>query len=157
MSVTTFRSATREDVSLILRFIRILAEYEKLAHEVTATEDGLAESLFGPRATAEVLFAERAGQAVGFALFFPNYSTFLGKAGMYVEDVCVLPECRGQGVGRAFFAELTRIAAARGYGRMEWSVLDWNRPAIDFYESLGAKPNEGWTLYRLTEEQIQAL
>lgn len=157
MSATTFRPATREDAPLILHFIRVLAEYEKLAHEVAATEEGLRESLFGPRATAEVLFALRAGKEVGFALFFPNYSTFLGKAGMYIEDVCVLPEHRGQGIGRAFFRELGRIARARGYGRMEWWVLNWNRPAIDFYESFGARPMEEWTVYRLTEDQIQAL
>ncbi len=157
MTTITFRSATRADAALILHFIRVLAEYEKLAHEVVATEEGLAESLFGPRATAEVLFAEIGGKEVGFALFFPNYSTFLGRQGMYVEDVCVLPQHRGQGVGKAFFAELGRIARARGYGRMEWWVLDWNRPAIDFYEKMGAQSMREWVVYRLTEAQIQAL
>src|SRR5579872_7442819 len=131
------RSAVAADVPLILGFIRELAEYEKLAHEVVATEAVLRESLFGARPAAECLIAESGGKPAGFALFFHNFSTFLGKPGLYLEDLYVKPELRGQGVGRKLLAHLARLAVSRGCGRFEWAVLDWNEPAIRFYQGLG--------------------
>jgi GNAT superfamily N-acetyltransferase len=157
MSELTIRVATAADVSTILSFIKDLAEYEKLAHEVVADEEALRTTLFGARPSAEVLLAELAGAPVGFALFFPSYSTFLGKPGLYLEDLFVRPSARGQGVGRALMSALARIAVSRDYGRFEWSVLDWNEPAIRFYRSLGAKPQSEWTVQRLTGAPLAAL
>jgi GNAT superfamily N-acetyltransferase len=153
----TLRPATAADVPQILAFIRALAEYERLLHEVVATEDGIRAALFGPRPYAEVILAEEAGLPVGFALFFHTFSTFLGQPGIYLEDLFVVPEARGQGVGKALLAELARLAVARGCGRVEWAVLDWNTPAIRFYDSLGARPNQEWTVYRLTGAPLAAL
>ena len=142
----------------IAELIRGLAEYEKLAHEVVMTEELLSANLFGERAYAETVLAEEpGGRAVGFALFFHNFSTFLGRPGIYLEDLFVLPSERGKGIGRALLAHLARLAVERGCGRLEWSVLDWNRPAIGFYESLGARPNSEWTVYRLTGEALARL
>ena len=151
------RAATVDDVPQILAFIRALADYERLGHEVVATEDGLRGALFGPRPYAEVVLAEDAGTPIGFALFFHTFSTFLGQPGIYLEDLFVVPEARGRGVGRALLAHLARLAGERGFGRVEWAVLDWNAPAIRFYDSLGAKPNAGWTVYRLTGDALTAL
>jgi GNAT superfamily N-acetyltransferase len=153
----TLRAATVDDVPQILAFIRALADYERLRHEVVATEDGLRCALFGPRPYAEVVLAEDAGTPIGFALFFHTFSTFLGQPGIYLEDLFVVPEARGRGVGRALLAHLARLAEERGFGRVEWAVLDWNAPAIRFYDSLGARPNAGWTVYRLTGDALTAL
>ena len=149
--------ANERDVPLILRLIKGLAEYEKLAHEVTATEDGLRQSLFGPRADAEVIIGYARDEPAGFALFFPSYSTFLGKPGIYLEDLFVLPEWRGRGFGRQLLAHLARLAGERGCGRLEWAVLNWNEPAIGFYENLGAKPMNDWTVYRVAGDGLGAL
>ena len=152
------RPATEADVPLILRFVRELAAYERLAHEVVATEDGLRQTLFGARPYAEVVIAELdGGEPAGFALFFHNYSTFLGRPGIYLEDLYVRPEVRGKGVGRALLAHLARLAVERGCGRLEWWVLDWNEDAIRFYRSLGARPIEDWTVFRVTGEALQRL
>ncbi len=151
------RFATVDDVEVILAFIRGLAAYEELAHEVVADEDTLRHSLFGGRPAAEVLIAELDGGPAGFAVFFPSFSTFLGKAGLYLEDLFVLPELRGRGVGRELLACLARIALARDCGRLEWSVLDWNEPAIRFYQRLGAEPMDGWTVNRVTGSALAAL
>ena len=151
------RIARADDCAAILGFIRDLADYEKLAHEVVATEAALRASLFGARPAAEVLIAELAGAAVGFALFFPSYSTFLAKPGLYLEDLFVRPAARSQGVGGALMAALARIAVERGYGRFEWSVLDWNTPALDFYAALGAVPQAEWTVQRLSGAPLAAL
>jgi GNAT superfamily N-acetyltransferase len=151
------RFAERSDVAVIAELIRGLARFEKLEHEVTMTEERLESSLFGPRPYAETLLAEEEGKAVGFALFFHNYSTFLGKPGIYLEDLFVVPEQRGSGIGRALLERLARIAVERDCGRLEWAVLDWNHDAIAFYERLGAKPNSEWTVYRLTGEPLHAL
>ncbi|HYH78736.1 MAG TPA: GNAT family N-acetyltransferase [Longimicrobium sp.] len=153
----TIRPATPDDVPLILRFIRELAEYERLAHEVVATEDGLRDTLFGPRPYAEVVIAEEAGEPAGFALFFHNYSTFLGRPGIYLEDLYVRPEARGKGIGRALLAHLARLAVARGCGRLEWWVLDWNESAIRFYRALGAQAMDDWTVFRVTGEALARL
>lgn len=149
--------ATERDIPLILRLITGLAEYEKLAHEVRATEDTLRASLFGERRDAEVVIARAASEPVGFALFFHNYSTFLGQRGLYLEDLFVMPEWRGRGAGRALLTYLARLAIERNCGRLEWAVLDWNEPAIRFYKSLGARPLEEWTVNRLTGESLQQL
>ncbi len=149
--------ATIEEVPLILRLIQGLAVYEKLAHEVTATEAGLRETLFGARPAADVIIAYAGGTPAGFALFFPNYSTFLGKPGLYLEDLFVLPEWRGQGIGLALMKYLAGVAVERGCGRFEWSVLDWNEPAIGFYKKLGARPNDDWTVFRLAGESLRKL
>jgi len=151
------RAAVRSDTSLILAFVRELAAYERLAAEVVATEDTLAASLFGAHPAAEVLIAELDGEAFGFALFFPNYSTFLGKAGIYLEDLFVRPGARGRGVGRALLSRLAAIALERGCGRLEWAVLDWNESAIRFYEKLGATAQSDWTTYRLTGDALSSL
>ncbi len=151
------RFATRHDVPVIAELIRGLARFEKLEHEVVMTEELLAASLFGKRPYAEVLLAEDDGRAVGFALFFHNFSTFLGRPGIYLEDLFVLPEQRGLGVGRMLLVRLARLAVDRGCGRLEWAVLDWNRDAIGFYERLGARPNSDWTVYRLTGEALTGL
>lgn len=149
--------ATGRDVPVVLELIRGLAAYEKLSHEVCATEEGLRASLFGPDAAAEVLLAWAGEQAVGFAVFFQNYSTFLGRAGLYLEDLFVLPAWRRRGCGRRLLSAVARIAVERGCGRLEWAVLDWNEPALRFYRSLGAKAMDEWTVYRLTGEAIRRL
>ena len=154
MSALTFRFAVEADVPLILRFIRDLADYEGMADQVVATEELLCRELFARRG-AEVLFALRNGREVGFALFFHNFSTFLGRSGLYLEDLFVLPEERGKGYGRAILRRLAQIALERGCGRMEWWCLDWNRPSIDFYLSLGAEAMEDWTVYRLSGETLR--
>jgi GNAT superfamily N-acetyltransferase len=151
------RVAEKEDTGLILRFIKGLAEYEKLSHEVTATEDLLQETLFGTRQVAEVVIGEYRGDAVAFALFFHNYSTFLGRPGIYLEDLFVKPEMRGLGFGKALLAYLAKLATERQCGRVEWSVLDWNSPAIRFYRKLGAVAKDEWTVHRLTGEALDRL
>ena len=153
----TLRNATEEDVPLILRFIRELAEYERLAHEVVATEESIRQTLFGARSFAEVILAEQRGEPVGFALFFHNYSTFLGRPGIYLEDLYVRPEMRGHGIGKALLVRLAQIALERHCGRFEWAVLNWNESAIRFYRSLGALPEDAWTVYRLKGESLRAL
>lgn len=151
------RVATAEDVPTILSLIRDLAEYERAPHEVVATEANLEEALFGPRPAAEVLLGEEAGEPVAFALFFHNFSTWMGRRGLYLEDLFVKPTVRGKGYGRALLVRLAQIAAERECGRMEWAVLDWNEPAIEFYRGLGARPNEEWTIFRLTRDGIANL
>jgi len=151
------RPATEADVPLILSFIRELAEYERLSHEVVATEEALRNSLFGERRFAEVLLDYRGGRLAGFALFFHTFSTFLGKPGIYLEDLYVRPEFRGAGVGRALLVHLAKLARERGCGRLEWSVLDWNEPAIGFYRGIGASPVSGWTVYRVSGEALEEL
>ena len=153
----TIRPAGPDDVPTILACIRGLAEYERLAHEVTATDAELRASLFGPRPQAEVLLALDGEVALGFALFFHNYSTFLARRGLYLEDLFVFPEHRAKGVGRALLARLAAIAVQRGCGRFEWAVLDWNADAIRFYESLGAQPMSEWTVYRVTGDALGRL
>jgi GNAT superfamily N-acetyltransferase len=151
------RPAAETDVPLILRFVRELAEYERLAHEVVATEAGLRDTLFGARPYAEVVIAEEDAEPAGFALFFHNYSTFLGRPGIYLEDLYVRPAARGRGIGRALLAHLARLAMERGCGRLEWWVLDWNENAIRFYRSLGAQPMEDWTVFRVAGEALERL
>jgi GNAT superfamily N-acetyltransferase len=157
MSELQISPATEADVPIILEMIRGLAEYEKLLHMVTATEDQLRLTLFGERPAAEVILARVQGEPVGFALFFPNYSTFLAQPGIYLEDLYVKPHARGKGSGLALFVELARIAVARGCGRIEWAVLDWNEPSIQFYKKLGAVPMDDWTTFRLTSEPLTRL
>ena len=149
--------ATEADVPLILAFIHELAEYERLAREAVVTETLLSESLFGPRPAAEVLLAHVDAEPAGFAVTFPSFSTFLGRPGLYLEDLYVRPAWRGLGVGRALLAEVGRIARARGGGRLEWSVLDWNAPAIAFYRRLGAIPMDEWTVFRVTGAALDRL
>jgi GNAT superfamily N-acetyltransferase len=151
------RLATAADVPTILRFIRDLAVYEKLEHEVVADEAALHATLFGARPSAEVLLAELAGAPIGFALFFQSYSTFLARPGLYLEDLFVTPEARGKGAGVALMSALARIAVERNYGRFEWSVLDWNKPSLDFYASLGALPQSEWTVQRVVGAPLAAL
>jgi GNAT superfamily N-acetyltransferase len=148
------RPATEADVPLILTFIRALAEYEREPNAVLATEEGLRRWLFGERPAAEVVFASIEGVDVGFALFFQTFSTWLGRPGIWLEDLFVLPEQRGHGAGRALLAHLARLALERGCGRLEWSVLDWNEPSIAFYKRLGARPMDGWTIFRLEGDAI---
>lgn len=151
----TFRFAQREDVPLILQFIRDLASYEKMLDQVVADEATLELWLFDKR-SADVLFAMADGREIGFALFFHNFSTFLGRAGLYLEDLYVRPECRGKGYGKALFRKLAQVALERGCGRMEWWCLDWNRPSIDFYtKGMGAEPMSDWTVYRLAGETLK--
>ena len=152
----TFRYARREDTALILRFIRELAEYEGLLDEVVADETTLEEWIFD-RQKAEVIFALEDAREVGFALFFHNFSTFLGRAGIYLEDLYVRPECRGRGYGRAILKELASIAAERGCGRLEWWCLDRNKPSVDFYLSMGAEPMTDWTAYRVAGDALADL
>ena len=152
----TFRFATAADTPLILQFIRDLAAYEKMLDQVVADEALLRQQLF-ERQQAEVIFALEEEEEVGFALFFHNFSAFLGRSGLYLEDLFVLPEHRGKGYGKALLAKLASIAVERGYGRMEWSCLDWNRPSIDFYKSLGAVPMDEWTVYRLAGDTLHEL
>lgn len=154
---TTLRFATEADVPLVLELIRGLADYEKLAHEVVADEATLAGSLFGGRRVAEVVIAEHEGAPAGFALFFHNFSTFLGRPGIYLEDLFVRPELRGRGIGESLLAFLGKLAVERGCGRLEWSVLDWNEPAIRFYRRLGAQPMDEWTVYRVTGSALEEL
>ena len=152
----TLRLAKEEDLSLILRFIKELADYEKLLHEVVATEDILRESLFERRA-AEVVIAEYQGEPVGFALFFHNFSTFLGRPGLYLEDLYVRPEMRGKGIGKLLLSYLAKLALDRGCGRFEWWCLDWNKSSIDFYKSIGAIPMDEWTVYRVCDKALEDL
>lgn len=156
MSKVEFRFAERADVPLILKFIKDLADYEKLLHEVVATEEILDEWLF-ERQKAEVIFALENGKEVGFALFFHNFSTFLGRAGVYLEDLFVLPEFRGKGYGKALLEKLGEIAVERGCGRLEWWVLDWNKPSIDFYKSMGAIPMDEWTVFRIAGDTLEKM
>ena len=157
MAETRIREAARQDIPLILSLIRELAEYERLSHEVVATEDTLRESLFGERRYAEVLIAEHDGTPAGFALFFHNFSTFLGKPGIYLEDLYVRPVFRGAGIGKKLLVHLARLAKGRDCGRLEWWVLDWNEPSIGFYKKLGAVPMDDWTVYRVTGEALEDL
>ena len=156
MTSLALRAATAADSALVLGFIRELAEYERLAHEVVATEDDLARTLFGPAPAAEVVIASWDGEPVGFALFFPSYSTFLARPGLYLEDLYVRPSHRGRGIGLALLRHLAGLAVEREYGRFEWSVLDWNAPAIRFYESVGAVPLAEWTRYRLAGDALSS-
>ena len=156
MNDTKFRFAAEQDAALILDFIKDLAEYEKMSDLVVADEALLCEWIFEKK-KAEVIFAMENGKEVGFALFFHNFSTFLGRAGIYLEDLFVKPEYRGRGHGKALIKELARIAVERGCGRLEWCCLDWNRPSIDFYLSLGASPLDEWTTYRLTGDPLRTL
>jgi len=149
--------ATERDVPVILAMIRALADYERMSDQVTATEAGLREALFGARPGAEVLIAYVGDRPAGFALFFHNFSTFLGQRGLYLEDLFVVPERRGGGVGRSLLEALARIAVERGCGRFEWAVLDWNEPAIGFYTRLGARSMDEWTVFRLTGDGLRRL
>ena len=151
------RPAQRGDVPVILELIRELATYERAPNEVTATEEELVDVLFGPRPAAEVLLAFKKETPVGFAVFFHNFSTWLSQPGLYLEDLFVRPEQRGKGYGRALLVYLAKIAHERGCGRMEWAVLDWNEPAIQFYKKLGASPRDEWTVFRLTRDGIAKL
>lgn len=152
----TFRPAVRGDEGLVLYFIRALAEYEKMLDQVVATEADLAEQLFDKR-NCEVIFALEGETPVGFALFFHNFSTFLARPGLYLEDLCVLPQYRGKGYGKALLKKLAAIAVERGYGRFEWWCLDWNEPSIRFYKSLGAVPMDEWTTYRVAGDALTCL
>lgn len=156
-SPVEIRPGTADDLPLIFAFIRGLADYEKLSHLVVATEDSLRESLFGAQPGAEVLLAFDGGTPVGFAVYFHNFSTFLGRRGLWLEDIYVPPEHRGHGYGKALLLACARIAKMRGCGRFEWSALDWNTPAWDFYRSLGAQPMEDWTMFRVTGEALDRL
>jgi GNAT superfamily N-acetyltransferase len=151
------RKATEADVPVIAWFIRQLAEYERLLHETVMTEESLRESLFGSRPSAEVLLGYYQDKPVGFAVFFHNFSTFLGRRGLYLEDLFVIPEVRGKGFGRAFLVHLAKIARERDCGRFEWAVLDWNEPSIQFYKNLGAVPMNEWTIFRVTGEALKRL
>jgi len=157
MTGILIREATSEDAALIYRFICALADYEKLRDQVKATPEGIAGLLFGPRPYAEVLIAEARGEAVGFALNFHNFSTFEGKLGIYLEDLYVEPHARGLGAGKALFARLAEIAIERDCARLEWSVLDWNAPSIAFYQALGARAMDEWTIYRLDGAALSRL
>lgn len=152
----SYRYASREDVSLILKFIKDLARYEKLENEVVATEEILEEWLFD-KEKAEVIFALENEKEIGFALFFHNFSTFLGRSGIYLEDLYVMEEYRGKGYGKCILQKLAQIAVERGCGRLEWWCLDWNQPSIDFYLSLGAEPMKDWIVYRITGETLTSL
>lgn len=156
-SVFAIRTATEDDVPRILYFIRALAEYERLADRVVATEERLRRTLFGNPRFAEVIFAEEGGRPVGFALFFHNYSTFVGLPGIYLEDLFVEPKHRGHGYGKALLRHIARLARERQCGRVEWAVLDWNEPSINFYRSLGAESLDDWKIFRVTGEALEAL
>jgi len=149
--------ATERDVPVILDLIRQFAEFERLSHVVTATEERLRATLFGERPCAETLLASYGGECVGFALYFTNYSTFVAKPGLYLEDLFVKPHARGKGIGRALLERVAQIAVERGCWRIDWVVLDWNQPAIEFYKRLGAVPMDGWTTFRLTGEPLRRL
>ena len=153
----TLRFATAEDTPVILAMIRELADYERMSHEVVADVTRLRQSLFGERRVAEVLIAEKRREPVGFALFFHNFSTFVGRPGIYLEDLYVRPAARGSGIGKALLVRLARIAVERGCGRLEWAVLDWNEPAIGFYRRLGATAMDEWTVFRLTGAALEDL
>ncbi len=157
MSKLRIVPATERDLPVILELIQALAEYEKLAHLVTATEERLRETFFGAKPAAEALLAHWDGECAGFAVFFATYSTFLAQPGLYLEDLYVKPHLRGKGIGLALLKHLARIAGERGFGRLEWGVLDWNQPAIQFYEKLGALPMDEWRKYRLTGEALKSL
>ncbi len=157
MADVSIREATARDAGTILGFITELAMYEKAEHEVLATEEDICNSLFGEDSSTHALICSLDGEAVGFAVYFFNYSTWLGKPGLYLEDLYVRPEQRGEGTGTEILKYLAGIAVARGCGRFEWSVLDWNEPAIKFYESLGAKPQDEWIVYRLTGQALTNL
>ena len=157
MTDIQIQPATEADVLLILQLIKALAEYERLGDQVSATEEMIRESFFGPAPHAQAVIARIDGDAVGFAIWFSTYSTFLSKPGIYLEDLFVLPHWRGQGVGRALLRHLARIAVERGCGRIEWSVLDWNETAIRFYRNIGARAMDEWTVYRLTGDAITTL
>jgi GNAT superfamily N-acetyltransferase len=150
------RAATAADISTIAQLIRALAEYERLSHAVTLDEARLREHLFGPRPFAEVLLAEEAGAVVGYALFFPTYTTFRGQPALFLEDLFVKPEHRGKGHGKALLRALARLTVERGWARVEWTVLNWNEPSIQFYRSLGARPLDEWIIYRLTGDALTA-
>ena len=152
----SFRNAEKNDISLILHFIKELASYEKMLDDVIATEDILNHWIFEEK-KAEVFFVLENNKEIGFALFFHNFSTFVGRAGLYVEDVYIMPEYRKKGYGKAVFKKLAQIAVERGCGRMEWSCLNWNKPSIDFYTHIGAVPMSEWTVYRLTQDKIKEL
>lgn len=152
----TFRNAVREDVGLILSFIKRLAEYEKLAHEVVADEPTLNEWIFD-KEKAEVMFLSEDGKEVGMILFFHNFSTFMGRSGIYLEDLFVLPEYRGKGYGKMLLKKLAEITVERGCGRLEWVCLDWNQPSIDFYLAMGAQPMDEWTIYRVAGDNLKKL
>ena len=151
------RPAVPQDVALILSFLHELATYEKLAHEVVATERDMHAALFGERPVVETVIATLDGEPVGYALFFPTFSTFLAKPGLYLEDLYVRPAARGFGVGRKLLEHLARITVERGWGRLEWSVLDWNAPSIAFYKKMGARPMDEWTVFRLTGDSLSRL
>ncbi len=153
----TIRPARPDDSAAIATLIRELAAYERLEHEAQATADDLRRHLFGERPAAEALIAEVDGQAIGFALYFTNFSTFRGRPGLYLEDLFVRPEHRGRGIGRGLLASVARLAVARGCARVEWAVLDWNEPSIGFYRSLGARPMDEWTVFRLADEPLARL
>ena len=157
MSPIDIRPAVPGDIPLVLKFIQELADYERLSHEVTATEDELRSTLFCVRPVAEVVIASHDDVPVGFAVFFATYSTFLGKPGLYLEDLFVRPAARGNGIGRALVEYLARLTVERGWGRFEWRVLDWNEPSIAFYRKLGAEPLEDWTVFRVTGAALRAL
>ena len=156
-SEVRIEAATDADVPIVLALIKALAEYERMTADVIADEAAIRASLFGPGAIAEAALARVGSDAVGFALWFYNYSTFLGRRGLYLEDLFVVPEWRGRGVGHALLAHLAGVALTRGCGRMEWSVLNWNEPAIRFYLGIGAKPMDDWTVYRLTGDDLVRL
>lgn len=151
------RPALESDLHLVMQFIRDLAEYERLAHEVSNDEESMRAALFGDRPYAEVVIGYYDNEPAGFALFFHNFSTFLGKPGIYLEDLFVRPELRGHGVGKALLAHLAGLAIQRRCGRLEWAVLDWNEPSIGFYKSLGARPMDDWTVFRMTGDSLEAL
>jgi len=151
------RPATADDAETLVRLIRELAAYEQLEHEARATPEAIRQHLFGPHARAEALIAEQGGQPIGFALFFQNFSTFRCQPGLYLEDIYVQPEHRGRGLGKALFQRLAALAVERDCGRMEWTVLNWNEPAIQFYRGLGARPMDQWTLQRLEGESLTRL
>jgi len=157
LSAAEIRPATVEDVPLLLRLIGELAEYERLAHEAVATEEALRSSMFGARPYAEAVIADVDGEAAGFAVYFHTFSTFLGKPGLYLEDLYVRPTHRRRGVGEALLRSVASVACERGCGRLEWAALDWNTPAVDFYTSLGAEPLDDWTTFRVTEDALQRL
>jgi len=157
VSQVDIRLATRADVPLLHGLIRQLAVYEKLEHTMVSTEADVADGLFGARPAAEALVASQGGTPVGFALFFTTYSTFLGRPGLYLEDLFVVPEARGHGAGKALLARLAQLVVERRYGRLEWVVLDWNEPAIGFYKRLGALPMDEWTTYRVTGDALAKL
>jgi len=157
MAEIEIRPATPDDVPLILKLIQELADYENLAHEVVASAADLHAALFGERPVVEAVIARVDGEPAGYALFFPNFSTFLGRPGLYLEDLYVRPAARGVGAGRRMLEHLARIAVDRGWGRFEWSVLDWNEPSINFYKRMGAKPMDEWTVFRISGEDLKRL